>query len=387
VRLRLDPGQGRLLGITIPGDLVVTAHGPSTSQNFERSPLRYDGGAGAFIDYFSTACHALDLTYGPDNRLYVLDEPAVQSPGGPCTTAFAVRRFNGLTGAFEEHIDEHANYVAYSGYLSQPNGLAFGPDGNLYISNGIGTGTIVLYQGPFGAAPGEFITVFADLGNVVPTKLRFGPDGDLYVIGSGTGNVLRLQGPFGNAPGALVSEFVPASSTLGTPSDLAFGPDRNLYVASFDTAKVLRYAGPTSATPGQFLGEFATGLLRTAGIAFGPENDLFVSGFSASQTGVFRYDGNAGTSKGLFASVRTTPFGGIGPLLFSSSPLESADLGDYNGDRCVDRSDLTMLLAAINRRDTNSIYDLNGDGPVNIADSRKLTLLFTNPQGASCGGP
>jgi WD40 repeat protein len=367
--------------------MIVIAHGPSSNRNFERSPLRYDGRAGAFIDYFGGACHAIDLTYGPDNRFYVLDEPAVQTPGGPCTTTVAVWRFNGLTGAFEDQIDEHADYVAYSNHLAQPNGFAFGPDGNLYISNGIGTGSIVLYQGPFGAAPGEFVTVFADLGNVVPTKLRFGLDGDLYVIGLGTGNVLQLQGPFGNAPGALVGEFVPASPTLGTPSDLAFGPDRNLYVASFDTGKVLRYAGPTSATPGQFLGEFATGLIRTAGIAFGPENDLFASGFSAGQTGVFRYDGNTGGSKGLFASVRTAQFGGIGPLLFSSSPLESADLGDYNGDRCVDRGDLSMLLAAISRRDTDSIYDLNGDGLVNIADSRKLTLLFTNPQGATCGAP
>ena len=30
------------------------------------------------------------------------------------------------------------------------------------------------------------------------------------------------------------------------------------------------------------------------------------------------------------------------------------------------------------------MYDINGDGVVNIADARRLVLFFTNPRGLGC---
>jgi hypothetical protein len=59
--------------------------------------------------------------------------------------------------------------------------------------------------------------------------------------------------------------------------------------------------------------------------------------------------------------------------------------GDFNGDCCVDRADLDVLMERIRARSTDLTYDLNGDGNVNIADARTLVLLFTNPGGAPCG--
>ncbi|MCI0535433.1 MAG: dockerin type I domain-containing protein [Verrucomicrobiales bacterium] len=58
--------------------------------------------------------------------------------------------------------------------------------------------------------------------------------------------------------------------------------------------------------------------------------------------------------------------------------------GDLNRDGCVDRDDLTLLLAKIRARSTDLAYDVNGDGRVNIADARKLALLFSNPNGVPC---
>lgn len=59
--------------------------------------------------------------------------------------------------------------------------------------------------------------------------------------------------------------------------------------------------------------------------------------------------------------------------------------GDLNGDGCVDRRDLNLLLAAIHSPGTqDSVYDLNGDGKVDIVDARKLVTLFSNPLGAPC---
>ncbi len=59
--------------------------------------------------------------------------------------------------------------------------------------------------------------------------------------------------------------------------------------------------------------------------------------------------------------------------------------GDLNGDSCIDKTDLTTILVIINGPNPKPLfYDLNGDGKVNIADSRKLVTLFTNPRGAAC---
>ncbi|WP_367154498.1 choice-of-anchor Q domain-containing protein [Methylomonas sp. HYX-M1] len=63
----------------------------------------------------------------------------------------------------------------------------------------------------------------------------------------------------------------------------------------------------------------------------------------------------------------------------------SPAIGDFNGDSCVDQADLITLLAVINGTGNKPLtYDLNGDGKVNIADSRKLVTLFTRPRGNAC---
>jgi hypothetical protein len=173
---------------------------------------------------------------------------------------------------------------------------------------------------------------------------------------------------------------------LLAPSDLAFGPTGDLFVAGGSNI-VLRFAGPQSATPGQFVGQFAQLGFAAGGIAFGPDNDLFVSGapfVSSFPSGVFRYDGNSGGYRGLFANVETGQRGQLGPLLFASNAQPKPDLGDFNGDHCVDRGDLAALVGALQRRDTNAIYDLNGDGVVTLADAGRLALLFTRPLGAAC---
>jgi len=60
-------------------------------------------------------------------------------------------------------------------------------------------------------------------------------------------------------------------------------------------------------------------------------------------------------------------------------------LGDFNNDSCVDRTDLDILLARIRSSGPHSVwFDINEDGEVNIADARKLVLLFSNPRGATC---
>jgi hypothetical protein len=73
--------------------------------------------------------------------------------------------------------------------------------------------------------------------------------------------------------------------------------------------------------------------------------------------------------------VRKIQFGGQPP------PAK----GDFNADGCIDLTDFNTLMAVINSPAPHDpIYDLNGDGAVNIADARYLAMLFTNPNGAPC---
>ena len=58
--------------------------------------------------------------------------------------------------------------------------------------------------------------------------------------------------------------------------------------------------------------------------------------------------------------------------------------GNLNGQGCIDRDDLNMMLGSIRSMQPDFSFDLNGDRKVNIADARKLVTLFTNPRGAPC---
>jgi hypothetical protein len=368
--------------------LLVIGHGPSPELNFERGVLRYDGRSGSYIGYFGAACHALDLGYGPDGRLYILD---TSSTDDVCVAPYSVRRFDGRTGAFNEIDDEHANYVQYGRELKAPASMTFGPDGSLYIADnasGDANGAIYRYQGPYGADPGELIDTFvtpAESRFRHTARIRFGPDGALYLADIDGNAILRYGGPASAEPGHFIDTFIAAGSgRLRRPGDFLFRADGRLYVAS--GGKILRYAGPTQAAPGSFLGDFSTLSGNLSNLAMGPRDALFASGTGSDiQRGAFRFDGATGRSEGLFAQVRPGQSAPVGALLFSSIPMPLASLGDFNGDGCVDRRDLDELMAHIlGGVTTHPVSDLNGDGIIDAADARKLTALFTRAGGAPC---
>lgn len=63
--------------------------------------------------------------------------------------------------------------------------------------------------------------------------------------------------------------------------------------------------------------------------------------------------------------------------------------GDFTGDGCVDRDDLTLLMAITRgQAEPGSVLaaklDVNGDGKIDIADARKLATMFSRPLGAPC---
>jgi len=90
--------------------------------------------------------------------------------------------------------------TAGSGGLSSPYGLAFGPDGNLYVDSPANN-NILEYNG----RTGGYLTTFVSAGSgglTDPAGLVFGPDGNLYVSDEGVQSVDRFEGPTGPNPGS-----------------------------------------------------------------------------------------------------------------------------------------------------------------------------------------
>ena len=203
----------------------------------------------------------------------------------------SVQRYFGPRSASPGPRPVHTNSSAfYSVPVSRrPWGLAFGPDGNLYVANfGEGSDAIMRVQGPFSPTAGS-VSTFVDSGAFF--DIAFGPDGNLYAAGHGP--VLRYD----IVTGGLIDAFTHGHD-LAEVHAITFGPDGNLYVASYDSC----VSGPSGCTgskseivrfdaiTGDFVDVYATsgqaGLAIPWDLAFGPGGALFV----ATATNILRFD-------------------------------------------------------------------------------------------------
>jgi sugar lactone lactonase YvrE len=303
------------------------------------SVVRYDGRTGAFIDIFASG-GGLDspngLVFGPDGNLYVGSTDG--ELGIPENNR--VLRYDGTTGAF---ID---TFVAPgAGGLGEPDGITFGLDGNLYVAN-TSAGNVLRYDGTSGA----FIDIFASGDGLGADGLLFGPDGNLYVSSDDTNEVRRFDG----TTGVFIDTFVSAGAGgLNDPERHVFGPDGNFYVTSFKSDNVLRYDGTTGA----FIDIFASGggLVGPLGLGFGPDGNLYVANESAAN--VLRYDGRTGAFIDIFAT------GGLdfpGDLVFNPTlpVLVNIDIKPGNKLNIINpRAKGGIWVAVLSGSDTDDAFD------------------------------
>jgi streptogramin lyase/fibronectin type 3 domain-containing protein len=238
--------------------------------------LRYSEATGAFVDAFvpqgaGGLVQSQGLAFGPDGSLYVSSQ-----------NTQSVLRFDGKTGAFLGPF-----VPTGAGGLELPMGLTFGPDGALYVSS-FGTNSILRFDGKSGAFQGAFVpgsTRRLD----GPTGLAFGPDGNLYVGSAGNNSVVRFDG----RTGAYIDTVVPGTGIgIYGPIGPVFGPDGNLYAGNFYSNSIFRYEGRTGAPLGVFVSAGSGGLSGPTSMAFGPDGALYVA--SSDYDSVLRYDGTTG---------------------------------------------------------------------------------------------
>ncbi|NKB89314.1 MAG: hypothetical protein GKS06_13935 [Acidobacteria bacterium] len=146
--------------------------------------------------------------------------------------------------------------------------------GNIFAAN-LSSHSVSQHDGNSGESLGDFVASGAG-GLVGPTGIAFGPDGDLYVGSSGSNQVLRFDGDTGEP----IDVFT--KSAIERPFSIIFSPDGDLLVSSRD--QILRIN-----PEGQILGEAVVSdkLRQPIGLRFGPENKLYVANSRGDNVLVF----------------------------------------------------------------------------------------------------
>ena len=257
----------------IPGALLLSAAlAPQLSaQNLfvsstnTKSVLEYDGETAAFERKFARGGGLIEpegLEFGPGGDLYV------------ASRSNEILRYDGEKGNFKGVFASHE-------FLVDPAGIAFcGPDNDLYVASGLSEdgqeGNQILR---FDGGTGAFETV-VDPANAAglsdPEAVVCGADGLLYVSDTpevGNGPVLR----YNPATNTFHSVFIPAADSIPDPTGMVFGPDGNLYLSSAATSEVRRYNGTTGAPLGVFVAPGFCGLKEAEGMVFLPNGNLLVA--------------------------------------------------------------------------------------------------------------
>jgi sugar lactone lactonase YvrE len=221
--------------------------------------LRFDEVTGAPLAplaNFGTVGGPAAMTIGPDNMLYVASQASFQGQI-PGQNDFILRFDPFNPGGAPSVVATLPN--AYS-----PGGLAFGPDGKLYVSRfgvfGLSTGMDTVDRYSIGGTfEGSVVT-----GLTNPTNVKFDAAGNLYVS--------NFNGGFGGSVkkfnGSTTTDFIaPGSGGLVAPQGLAFGPGGSLYVVDQIGEAIRRYDEVTGAfqsnfiTGGPFVNDFPLDLL------------------------------------------------------------------------------------------------------------------------------
>lgn len=249
---------------------------------YENAVLRYDAETGAYL-----GVHIANVP-GPTGLAL---HPVTGNLFVACRETDEVREYNADNGAFIRIV-----VPSGSGGLNVPQALAFTAAGNLLVTSTQTADTLGAVNGiiEYDGLTGDFIRVFVDGGFFGqgcgvsrclfgPNALAFGPNGNLYVTSGSNDLVIEYNG----VTGAYVGYF--DTSLLDFPTGLAIRPSSgirpgNILVTSRyldpgnpgDTHKILEFDKTTREliNPG---GTFATGFQDPGPIMWADDGNLLVA--------------------------------------------------------------------------------------------------------------
>jgi sugar lactone lactonase YvrE len=191
-------------------------------------------------------------------------------------------------------IDLSGDVSEYSGDISNPTGIAFGNDGQMFVTSRLEG--VVYKVTPFK----EAVAFARNLG--VATGIAFDHSGVMYV-GDRTGTVFKVNGIGEERAWAQIEPSVSAFH-------LAFGPDDSLYISG---PTVTSFDSIWRINPDGEVDTFFKGLGRPQGLAFDRDGNLYVAAALGGRRGIVRISPDGTDAKVVVAGVNL-----VG-LAFSSS--------------------------------------------------------------------
>ena len=181
-------------------------------------------------------------------------------------------------------IDLNGEVHEYSGDIPNPTGIAFGSDGQMFVTSRLEG--VVYKVTPFK----EAVAFARNLG--VATGMAFDRDGVMYV-GDRSGTIFKVNGIGEERAWVQVEPSVSAFH-------LAFGPDDALYVTgptvtSFDCISRIDPEGKIDV--------FFKGLGRPQGLAFDTNGNLYVAASLRGRRGIIRISPDGQDAKVIVAGV------------------------------------------------------------------------------------
>jgi len=200
-----------------------------------------------------------DIVFGPDGNLYIVDSGdyrirRVDADG--IINTVAGNGNNGLNNGFSGD-----GGLATEASLYYPTRIAFDSDGNLYIADSLNRRVRrVDADGIINTVAGNGNNGFSGDGGLAteasfsyPNGLAFGPDGCLYIADVNANRIRKVSGDgivntvvgdgFGYGGNFIIGRFsgdgeLATKASLFHPRGIAFGPDGSLYIADSNNARI-----------------------------------------------------------------------------------------------------------------------------------------------------
>jgi hypothetical protein len=214
--------------------------------------LRYNGQTGSFVNEVvtdtdpHTPYDPRGIVRGPGHSLFVGDLGDLGNLDGTGRPG-RLAQFNEKTGAWIRDLSPTVPFTTDNG----PRGVVIGPDGDLYVAvrnfSPLG-GEVMRFDPVSGAFLGDFVDSNSTNDLNRPEGLGFGPDGNLYVTsfrtdGSDTDKILEFNGTTGTYLGKIDLDQVGGDRAFAQA--ILFGPGGKLFVpitgSGPDTGEVRRY--------------------------------------------------------------------------------------------------------------------------------------------------
>ena len=223
-------------------------------------------------------------------NLHPVANPAVDASGNVYATFSGARGQQVPVSVFR--IERDFQMRPFARDLLNATGLAFGPDGFLYVSSRA-EGTV------YRVSPAGDVSLFAE-GLGLATGLAFDQEGNLFV-GDRSGTIFKIPPDRGPSVGSHDREIF-VFATLE--------PSMAAYHLGFNAAGTLFVCGPTTSSSQTIhrisregdVKPFVRGLGRAQGFAFDTDDNLYVAASWRSQRGIIRITPQAEPSLALSGS-------------------------------------------------------------------------------------